>query len=108
MCNGHKSEESRCLRGSPFTTGAVWQGHHDCLQLFTSNLKLTDTLEFHGFACQVFLWGHSISKDIQQEGPTARCMHSERNNVTHYGLKNKTFIQWTVCSLSVCLVPDNL
>lgn len=101
MCNGHKSKESCCLCGPPFTTGTVWQGHHYCLQLFTCNLKLTDALEFHGFPCQIFLWGHSICKDIQQEGPTARCMHSECNNVTHYRLKNRKFIQWRVCSLSV-------
>jgi hypothetical protein len=28
-------------------------------------------------------------------------MHSECNNVTHYRLKNRKFIKWRVCSLSV-------
>lgn len=101
MGDGHKPKESCCLCGSPFTTGTIWQGHHYCLQLITCNFELADTLEFHGFSCQIFLGCHSISKDIQQESPTAWCMHSECNNVTHHRLQNRTVSTMLVISLFV-------
>lgn len=65
MCNGYQPKKSCCLCGPPFTTGTVWQGHHYCLQVLTCDLELADTLEFHWFSCEIFLWGHSISKDVK-------------------------------------------
>ena len=83
MCDGHQTEETRRFHWTPFTAGAVRQGHHDCLQVLANNFELANALEFHRFARQILSWCHCVSKYVQEEGTTARSVHSECNHISH-------------------------
>lgn len=84
----NKAEQSCSLDRTPFTTRTVRQRYHNRLKIIAHDLKLADTLELHGLACQVLLWGYCICEDVQQHSPTARCVYTERYDVVYNRLDN--------------------
>ena len=72
---------------TPFTAGTVWQRYHNGLQVVTDDFEFANTLELHGFACQIFLRCDCVGENVQKEGATARGVYPERNDITNHGLE---------------------
>ena len=69
--------------------GAVRQRHHHRLQLLAKDLELADGLEFHGLAGQVFLRGHCVGENVQQQVAATGGVDTESYHISHHRLQRK-------------------
>lgn len=60
-----QAEQAGRFHGPPFTTCAVWQRHHHCLQIFAVNFKLAHAFKLHRLARQVLARSHGVGEDVQ-------------------------------------------
>lgn len=94
--DGHQAEQPGGLHRSPFTAGAVRQGHHDRLKILADDLELADALELHRLTGEVLPRCHCVREDVQEESSAARGVDSEGHHVAHHGLGSHSTVkfQW--------------